>query len=74
MKPSRAITDEAGRYELTYLRDIKGAAIGKHEVRIMTRTEHQPTERLPAKYNSDSELTAEVTGDGVPIDFALKSM
>src|SRR5262245_16925122 len=59
-KSSRAITDSAGHFDLTYLRDVKGAVLGKHEVRITTRTEQRPAERLPAKYNSRSELTADV--------------
>jgi hypothetical protein len=73
MKPSRGITDESGRYELTYLRDLKGAVVGKHEVRITTRTEHRPIERLPAKYNSRSELSADVPPSGDSINFDLKS-
>jgi hypothetical protein len=73
MKPSRGITDASGRYELTYLRDRKGAVLGKHEVRVTTRTEHKPTERVPAKYNSRSELTADVTSDGETFNFDLTS-
>ena len=73
LKPSRAITDSNGKYELTYLRDIKGAVLGNHEVRITTRTEHSPIEKLPAKYNSRSELSAEVAEPSGTFDFELKS-
>ena len=73
LKPSRAVTNDAGRYELTYLRDIKGAVVGTHEVRITTRTEHKPVERLPARYHSDTEIEAEVSPDGGEINFDLKS-
>jgi hypothetical protein len=72
-KSSRAITDTAGHYELAYLRDIKGAVLGKHEVRITTRTEQRPVERLLPKYNSRSVLTADVVVGGVTKDFELKS-
>ncbi len=36
---STSITDETGHYELTYLRDIRGAAVGIHTVRIATIAE-----------------------------------
>lgn len=73
LKPSRAITDEAGHFELTYLREIKGAVPGEHEVRVTTRTEHQPQERVPGRYNSESELRVTVEDGGAPVQLDLKS-
>ena len=35
-RPSYGTTDADGRYELTYIRDTKGAAVGEHTVRITT--------------------------------------
>lgn len=72
-KSSRAVTDEAGHYELVYLRDIKGAIPGSHTVTITTATEEQPEERLPARYNTQTELVAEVEPGGSSIDFDLTS-
>lgn len=73
LKPSRAITDDAGHFELTYLREIKGAVPGQHEVRVSTRTEHQPQERVPSRYNSESELTVTVEDGGDSFEFDLTS-
>jgi hypothetical protein len=73
-KKSRAITDEKGHYELIYLRDIKGAIPGEHTVTINTATEHQPEELLPARYNRQTELRAEVeAGEKNVIAFQLES-
>jgi len=67
-RPSTGITDNAGRFELIYNKDTKGAKIGKHTVRISTQryienadgstTEQQET--IPEKYNAGSTLTIEV--------------
>jgi len=70
---SRGVTDADGRYELIYLRDIRGAVLGHHKVTITTATENAPQERLPARYHAQSELTAEVKEGDNPIDFALRS-
>ena len=72
-KVSRGFTFTDGSYELTYLRKTKGAVLGKHRVRITTATEHAPQERLPDRYNSDTELSAEVTVGNNVIDYELKS-
>jgi hypothetical protein len=73
-KISSATTGENGHYELVYLRDIKGAVPGKHTVTITTASEHQPGERLPPRYNRETELTAEVKpGETNEIPFALES-
>lgn len=72
-KASRGVTDAEGRYELIYLRDIKGAKPGKHAVRITTASEESPDERLPERYNRKTELTAQVDADTGSVDFALKS-
>lgn len=67
-RPSRAITDQSGNYELIYIRDTKGAEPGKHSVMITTVPPEQPDnytgpkfkEPIPAKYNVRSELTETV--------------
>jgi len=72
-RPSRGFTDDSGRYELTYIRDIKGAQLGSHQVIITTATEQQPEERLPGRYNQATTLTAEVQAGSGSHDFELSS-
>lgn len=69
-------TDDAGEYELQYNRDSKGAEIGRHKVEISTRQESSGgdygadiPETVPAKYNSQTTLTAEVASGHNTIDF-----
>src|SRR5262249_18812054 len=76
------VTDENGHYTLkTSTRDdLKdGAQVGKHKVRISlqeTRGEGDRSvtrEKLPKKYNGETELTAEVAPGNNQKDFELKS-
>lgn len=72
-RPSGAMTDANGRYELVFNEKIKGAAVGKHKVRITLGSAMEP-EKLPAKYNIKTELTADVKpGPNEDINFDLKS-
>ncbi len=73
-------TDADGKYELYYTDDDKGAVPGKHSVRITTAGGGDEdsgvegsTEKLPAKYNTRTELTAEVEAGKNSIDFPLVS-
>lgn len=78
---STGTTDAAGNYQLVYTNDQQGAAIGKHTVKITTATVQgeggpakPPKEKLPAKYNDQSELTAEVaSGANNNTNFELQS-
>jgi hypothetical protein len=79
---SAGITDENGQYKLTAATkggEKEGAQVGKHKVAISIRVSRGEGDRaiiretLPAKYNMGTTLTADVTGDGKPIDFALTS-
>ena len=72
-RASRGLTDAEGRFELTYLRDIKGAILGSHQVSITTRTEIDPEERIPQKYNVRTTLTREVEDKQNEFEFALES-
>lgn len=79
--PSAGTTDTSGRYELRYTRTRMGAAVGEHQVSISTfrggnpdaepPTERQP-ERVPARYNRGTELTAVVRKGKNEIDFSLE--
>ncbi|QDT66436.1 carboxypeptidase-like regulatory domain-containing protein [Calycomorphotria hydatis] len=80
---SLATTDDAGNYSLTYTLSQKGALVGEHKVVITSVIEADAgegddakaikgrPEKLPAKYNSASELTANVQSEENSIDFAL---
>lgn len=73
-RTSIGITDADGRYAVTYLRDIQGADLGRHRVRITTATEDNGgRERLPMRYHAQSELTATVEPGANRHDFALTS-
>ena len=82
-RPSMAVTDGSGRYELEFGPGVKGALVGKHKVSISTfepgETDdsgqlvgHVP-ERVPAKYNQDTTLIVEVKRGSQVIDFPLES-
>ena len=78
-RPSVAKTDAAGKYELGYFNDLKGAVIGSHTVSISTPQE-APTpagqaykDPIPAKYNSKTTLKEEVKAGANTINFDLTS-
>lgn len=80
---SIAQTDANGHYQLRYTSDRKGAMIGTHKVAVTTalqpvQEEGAPwtkgrKELLPAKYHSQTELTAEVKPGSNEINFELTS-
>lgn len=80
--PSRAITDESGRYALRYTRSYSGAVVGEHVVSISTYAAAIPDaepakpevpEKVPAKYNANSELVVTVKSGSNTLDFPLDS-
>jgi hypothetical protein len=81
--PSIGLTDEQGRYKLTFHASADGALIGRHEVKISTfqapyqdnEGTHHPAvpERVPARYNKRTELEAEVGPGHQELNFALTS-
>jgi len=72
-RPSTGITDAGGCYQLTYLPDISGAVVGGHRVMIVTASENDPTEKVPARYNAETELERAVERGSNTFDFALTS-
>lgn len=79
--PSYGTTDADGNYTLSYTADADGAVLGKHSVRITTfreggedeegnSTERVP-ERVPEKYNTKTELTADVKAGSNTVDLKL---
>ena len=69
-RPSVGHTNSEGRYELIYIRDIKGAAVGTHLVRIRQFSKQG---LVPARYDTESELTREVKPGENVINFDLVS-
>jgi hypothetical protein len=71
---STAFTGGDGAYSLNYIRDVQGAVIAWHTVRITTgdRRSHKP-ELVPERYNAKSQLRQQVTAGKNTIDFALVS-
>lgn len=83
-RPAVAVTDSQGRYELVYGRGVTGAVPGTYLVEI--RTYREPNEdaetpeqqqgapeKVPAKYNANSQLIETVDAGGSVIDFDLDS-
>jgi hypothetical protein len=80
-RPAAGKTDNQGRYELIFSRDDKGALIGEHAVSISTFSEHLADdgettevvpEKVPARYNTNTELKAKVEGGANTLDFDLE--
>ena len=77
--PSSGMTDAKGRYELMYTFDTRGAVSGEHIVSIRTAgtcfdaqgNELERTERVPAKYNEQTELKRTIEPGGNNLDFDL---
>lgn len=73
-RTSQGVTDHAGRYRLAYLRDIAGANLGRHAVRITTATEENGgRETLPQRYHAATVLEATVSAGDNRCDFPLES-
>jgi hypothetical protein len=79
--PSIGRTDSSGNYQLTFSRDASGAIIGEHKVTITTYAAGDPDadppipaapEKVPAKYNVKTELTATVEKGSNSLDFPLE--
>ena len=73
-RESMSATDADGNYTLNYIREIQGAAVGLHTVRISTANPSAgKPELVPKQYNTASTLRKEVIGGDNVIDFDLKS-
>lgn len=65
-------TDAAGDYELKYIRDIMGAKVGAHTVRVNGgRDAAGAATTVPDRYNVKSTLKAEVAAGDNVINFDL---
>ncbi len=70
-RTSQGVTDADGVYELTYLRDIKGANLGPHSVRVTTSPDTPTTPAWPAAQGGDASRTAIVEPGRNQLDFAI---
>ncbi|MCA9248788.1 MAG: carboxypeptidase regulatory-like domain-containing protein [Planctomycetales bacterium] len=80
--PGFAKTDSAGHYEMVRGSNDSGLIPGEYEVRITTYVEGKPDavppipetpERVPARYNLNTELRVSVSENSEPFNFDLKS-
>jgi hypothetical protein len=71
---STAFADGNGAYSLNYIRDVQGAVVGWHTVRITTGDVRTGKPELaPAQYNTKSQLRRQVSAGENIIDFPLVS-
>lgn len=74
-RPSSGTTRDDGTYSLTFSNSQSGAKVGEHQISITTFTYAKPDipEKVPAKYNTATTLTATVQPRNTLIDFNLES-
>lgn len=75
-RSSSGMTNERGEYELKYVKDTMGAAVGTHKVRIEYVSQEGAVARratIPEKYNRKSELTAKVESGTNEFNFDLQT-
>lgn len=68
-----ATTDGQGRYELIFAPGVNGAKVGHHTVSIAWPEGEAKEPAILAKYNTKTELTADVKAGKNTLDFSLKS-
>lgn len=80
-RSAHGMTDAAGNYRLQFTGMKEGALVGEHQVKIEVgipagegpAIPASKLPKLPAKYNQETELTAEVNRGSNTIDFDLES-
>ena len=80
-RPSFGVTDAQGRYTLQFVGGYDGAIVGRHTVRIGTEgyvlgpdgTSELVAESVPAVYNTQSTLAADVKPGTNQCDYELSS-
>lgn len=76
-RPSMALTDQKGCFELVFTRDRKGAPAGLHQVRIYFDAALMGDSpipfNIPQRYNTETELTYTVTQGENFAEFKLES-
>lgn len=72
-RPAMGFTDQQGHYTVEYTAGRAGAMLGPHQVRISVPAGSQVPVKIPAKYNSRTELTAQVEPGSNQFDFQLST-
>lgn len=88
-RPATGKTDENGDFQLTYMRDIPGCKVGHCRVEIgygegenegvemegddVVQTPDSGKKTIPARYNTETELEADVKPGENQFDFDLRS-
>lgn len=78
-RPSAGLTDANGKYDLTYVDNVRGALVGEHTVRITTYVEEDSPqaqnfkEPIPKKYNVKSEVKETVKPGRNEFNYKLES-
>ena len=68
-------TNGEGHYDLVFLREVRGAIVGKHRIQITTQApEDFRKEIVPACYNTKMTLEREVAASDNEINFDLTSI
>ena len=74
-RPSLGTTDSLGKYEIYYTMDRPGALVGSHTVSISTAIDQEDEtlapERVPSRYNAESELVRDIEPGNNVFDFEL---
>lgn len=71
-RPSSAVVDEQGRYELLYTEGLAGTKVGSNTVSFSWPTGVSGV-AIPARYAEKSELKAEIKPGSNTFDYDLKS-
>ena len=74
VRESGSVTDENGEYQLKYIGDVMGGAIGANTVQVTKQLTPDPNSQIvPARYNKNSTLVKEVIAGDNSIDLELTS-
>ena len=74
VRESGSVTDENGEYQLKYIGDVMGGAIGTNTVQVTKQLTPDPNSQIvPARYNKNSTLVKEVIAGDNSIDLELTS-
>lgn len=72
--PSGGYTDQDGNYQLIFKRGVNGAPVGVNHVTILEDIQRtRRPQRVPARYNQNSDLEREVKSGDNNFDFDLTS-
>jgi len=71
-RAATGMTDEDGRYKLTYLEGVEGCKLGPNTVAVMASTGGKSSHSIPTKYQQNSPLNVVVLEGENTFDFDLE--